>query len=79
MYKLSEEILKLKQNTIVSIPFLDRHTISVIINLSSKTNLYLGKWHQAFNNPNILESLKKNFKVLEITTPKKDLENGVKC
>ena len=80
MLKLSEEIIKLS-NTNVSIffPFANRHALSLIINLSLYENcsIFVGRWNQTVVDSNILDGIKNDFGVLDITTPKKDLERAI--
>ena len=79
MYRLIKEILNYKKETTIFIPFLDRHTLSIMVNLSNQNNrIYIGNWNQTFINPNISEALKNNFSVFEMTSPKKDLDNVIK-
>lgn len=77
MINISEYILNSKNNSIpIFIPYTDRHTLSVIINLSSYKNakIFAGKWNQTVLTPNIMESLNKDFGVFEITSPKNDID-----
>ena len=37
-------------------------------------NIYFGSWNQTTINPNIMESLKTDFGMHEIISPKKDLQ-----
>ncbi len=77
MFLVAKEVLKQKYNVNFFLNLSDRHALSVIINLSNYLNskIYIGKWNQAFLNPNILECLKTEFGASEISTPKKDLDN----
>lgn len=61
------------QNITLLFPFIDRHTLSIILKLSSKNNkIFIGRWKQNTINPNILESLEKDFNINELSTPKND-------
>ena len=75
--KLSEELIK-NSNIKVTIfyPYCDRHTLSVIIYTSSIINnkIFIGKWNNSVINPNIIDTLKTEYDILEITTPKNDLK-----
>lgn len=59
----------------VFFPYCDRHTLTMLLFLSSKNvkNIFVGTKNQTILKPNILDGLKTDFNVLEITTPKKDL------
>ena len=61
----------------VFFPFLDRHTLSVVINaaVNDKVSVYLGNWNQTGINSNISEALKTEFGVNETTTSKNDMNN----
>ena len=78
--KLSEELIK-NSNRKVTIfyPYCDRHTLSVIIYTSSiiKNNIFIGRWNNSIINPNIINALKTEFNILEITTPKNDLKKFI--
>ena len=75
--KLAEELI-LNSNIPVSIfyPYCDRHTLSLIIYLNSISNgkFFIGKWNNSTINPNIIDILKTEYNIFEITTPKNDLE-----
>ncbi len=74
--KLSEELIK-NSNKKISIfyPYCDRHTLSVMIYTSSiiNNNIFIGRWNNSVISPAIIDTLKTDFNILEITTPKNDL------
>lgn len=76
MLKISEYIRE-KANSKINIflPFCDRHTISILLFLNAKgiNNIFVGNWNQTILKPNILDGLKKDFGIIEINTPKKDI------
>ena len=77
MLKVIEQILDINENIkSIFFPYIDRHTLSIILNLCThkNTKIYIGKSSQNIINPTILESLKNEFGILEISSPKKDLE-----
>lgn len=77
MLSLAEKIIKsTNKNVSIFVPFCDRHTLSVIIYLSTFNNIetFIGKWNQTVLRPDILDSLLKDFGVYEMTSPKKDLD-----
>ena len=78
MLKISKEIINLKENKKINLmfPFCDRHTLSIMLNLSEldNINIYFGFWNQTTLNPNIVESLKTDFGMQGIISPKKDLQ-----
>lgn len=76
MLKISEYVIKkFQKETIIFVPYFDRHMLSLVIYLNSLENckFYVGTWNNTILNPNILEGLKSNFGVNEITSEKKDL------
>ena len=76
--KFSKYIIKQSSKKVnIFFPFCDRHTLSIILNtVKCRPNkIFVGNWNQIILKPNILESLKRNFGVLEISTPKKDLSS----
>ena len=75
---LAEQILTQIQSKItIFFPYVERHSLSLIIYFSQFSNngIYAGKWNQTYLNPNILKCLKDDFGILEISSPKNDLEN----
>jgi len=79
--KLSEELIKNSNKQIaIFYPYCDRHTLSVIIYTSSllKNNIFIGRWNNSIVNPAIIDILKTNYNVQEITTPKNDLTKLIK-
>ena len=75
--KLANEIINhTKLNISVFVPFCDRHllSVSIFINSLRKINLFIGKWNQTTITPNIMDSLKNEFNIMKLSTPKKDLE-----
>ena len=66
--------------TTVFIPKCNKNTISQIIFLSNKENtkIYIGKCAPILLNPSLMITLQKIFKIKEITTSKKDLEEILK-
>ena len=76
MIKFSDFIIKKStQKVSIFFPFCDRHTLSAILNFYSigANKIFVGAWNQIVLKPNILESLKSDFGISEISTPKKDL------
>ena len=77
MYKISEDIINLsKQKVTLFFPYCDRHTLSIMINLNKNkdVDIYFGSWNQTILNPNIIEALKTDFKMKNMTTAKNDLD-----
>ena len=78
MLKISNEILNIEKNKKINLifPFCNRHTLSIMLRLSEfdNANIYFGSWNQTTINPNIMESLKTDFGMHEIISPKKDLQ-----
>ena len=78
MLQISETIInETKLPVSIFFPHTDRHSLSLILNLCTCKNCHthIGKWNHTVINPVIIEELKNEFGILEITTPKKDLEN----
>ena len=75
LLKIFEFIKQFSYKINIFFPFCDRHTLSILLSVSSCSinTIFAGVWNQMIMKPNILESLKKDFGVLEISTPKKDL------
>ena len=78
MLKIPNEILNLEKNKKINLifPFCNRHTLSIMLRLSEfdNANIYFGSWNQTTINPNIMESLKTDFGMQGIISPKKDLQ-----
>lgn len=81
IYGMTRMVNEISANSDVKVtvffPFLDRHTLSVVINaaVNDKVSVYLGNWNQTGINSNISEALKTEFGVNEITTSKNDMNN----
>lgn len=77
MYEISKEVIQISQNNekiSLIFPFCDRHTLSVMLELAEyNSNIYFGIWNQTTINPNITESLKADFNMNSLDSPKKDL------
>lgn len=77
MIRLTEEITKItKKKMTLFFPYSDRHTLSSILYLSriNTNKTFVGKWNQTIINPNIMKGLKEDFNILELSTPKNDLD-----
>ena len=75
--KLAEDlILNSNKSVFIFYPYCDRHILSQIIYLNSISTgkIFIGKWNNSIINPNIIDILKTEYDISEITTPKKDLE-----
>lgn len=78
MNMLFDSILKIfSQKIIIFFPHSDRHTLSGIIQFAKNknTDIYIGQWNQDIIKQDISDSLKSEFGVFEMTTPKNDLKN----
>lgn len=75
MHRLSMDLLKkISQNVTFFYPFFDRHTLSIVINMNRYNNkIFIGKWNNTILNPNMIEDLKTEFNIYEVTTPKNDM------
>ena len=81
MYKISKDIINLsKQKVTLFFPYCGRHTLSVMVKLheNKDVDIYFSSWNQTILNPNIIETLKTDFKMKNMTTPKKDLDKILK-
>ena len=81
MYKISNDIINMSKIKItLFFPYCDRHTLSIIIELSQNKNIniYFGSWNQTILNPNIIETLKTDFNMKNMTTAKNDLDKILK-
>ena len=65
------------QKVTIIFPYTNRHTLPVIINFAKKDNagVYVGKWSSSVMNQGIVECLKSEFGVNEVSSPKNDLHN----
>ena len=63
----------------VIFPKCDRHTLSQIIHMSAWKNvqIFLGKCTPIMLNPTLINTLSELFGILEMSSPKKDLEKFV--
>ena len=76
MLKISEYVInKVPQKADVLFPFCDRHTLSILLFLTTigVNKIFVGSWNQIVLKPNIIDGLRKNFKVFEMSMPKNDL------
>lgn len=75
LLKVSEMTLNNIDSASIIIPFTDRHTLSVMIYLSSfsNSNIFAGNWNHIVLNSNLLSCLKRDFNIYELKFPKKDL------
>ena len=76
VYKISKDIINLsKQKVTLFFPYCDRHTLSIMTKLSENedVDIFFGSQNQTVLNPNIAETLKTDFNMKNITTPKNDL------
>lgn len=78
MNMLTDSIINtFNQKITLIFPYSNRHTLSVIINSAKKdnVNVYVGKWASLFLEQGIMECLKSEFGINEVTIPKKDINN----
>lgn len=75
------EIIKdFDKEVVIFMPKCNRNTLSQVIYLSdfNKTKIYLGKCIPILLNPTLMKTLNSEFKIKNITSAKKDLENILK-